>query len=105
MRPADEALDQPRLRITDVALLDNPTAQGTVFARARDPVVNENKPCSLRTYTGGQSQIDTLRAAQKHFLTPRTNGAVCHNGTRGPVWTEIVGAVDGVANRPISPWR
>ena len=49
----------------------------------------------MRTSAGGQSQIDTQRASQKHFLPPRTNGPVCHNGTGGPVWTEIVSAVDG----------
>jgi hypothetical protein len=62
-----------------------------VFARAQDPVVDDNKPHSLWTF---QSQIGTHGAALKYFLPPRTNGLVRHNGPRGLVWTEIAGAVD-----------
>jgi transposase len=45
-------------------------SQGAVFAGARDSVVDENKPRSLWTSTGSQSQIGIHRAALKHFLTP-----------------------------------
>jgi hypothetical protein len=50
------AVDQPRLRITDIAFLDNPAAQRAVFIRARDAFINDNEPNSVRKSASGESQ-------------------------------------------------
>ena len=63
MCPSVEALriavDQSRLRITNVAFLTKATAQCAVLARVWDAVINENKPNCLWKSAGGESQIGT----------------------------------------------
>src|SRR2546430_91523 len=53
------AVDQPRLRITNVTFLDKATAQCAAFVRTRDAVINQNEPNSLGKSASGESQIGT----------------------------------------------
>ena len=53
------AVDQPRLRITNVAFLEKATAQCAVLVRARHAVIDENEPNCPRKSAGGESQIGT----------------------------------------------
>ena len=61
MCPSGEALriavDQSRLRITNVACLDKATAHCAVFVRARDAVIDDNEPNCLSKSAGAESQI------------------------------------------------
>jgi hypothetical protein len=45
------AVHQPRLRIPDVAFLDNSTAQCEVLLHARDPAINENESKGDRIFS------------------------------------------------------
>ena len=40
------AVNQARLRITDVALLEDPAAHGAALIRAGETIIDENEPCS-----------------------------------------------------------
>ena len=51
------AVDQARPKITNVAVLKSAAAQRAVSVRARDTVVNENKPGSVQKSARGESQI------------------------------------------------
>ena len=49
------AVDQTRLRIADVAFLDNAAAQCAVSVCARDAVINDNEPGSVQKSAPGES--------------------------------------------------
>ena len=61
MCPSVEALriavDQSRLRITNVAFVNEASAQCTVLVAARDAVVHDNEPNYLWESAAGESQI------------------------------------------------
>ena len=63
MCPSVEALriavDQSRLRITNVAFVNEASAQCTVLVAARDAVVHDNEPNYLWESAAGESQIGT----------------------------------------------